>query len=503
MSDITADQLAHRIYECRLMEQDQLQQILSDASDDGVADMERFKDQLLRHEHLTNWQLQRLLEGHVQGYFYGNWKVLYLIGAGTFARVYRSVHIKTGDVKATKVLRSRFSDDEDMREQFLREATMVMKLRHPNIVPIQEVETERGRLYMVMDFVEGQNLRDYVRAHKKLSPIRCLKIISDLSAGMAYAADLGIDHRDMKLSNVLLSAKGQAKVVDFGLATLSGDEQESAGGAPRSIDYAGLERVTGVRDDPRSDIYFLGCMLYHMACGEPALLETKERMKRIASHRFTDITPITDHDPDLPHRLVVFVNRLMELDVKRRVQTAKEANREAELVMSQLIAGDTSKYDASLTNEAAAAHSQSMVSKAEGEDKTILLIESNLKLQDLLRSKLKDIGYRVLITADPSRGLERFEDYEIGEDLPVDCVIFGTVGLGRESLKAYRDFVLAENTKVVPTLLVLVDKLEKFVQPAWLDDNHIGLKMPIKFKNVRRALRKLLSIEVPEPTSDK
>jgi serine/threonine protein kinase len=497
MSELTADQLAHRIYECRLMELDQLQQIIGESAVEGVADLETFKDHLLRHEHLTNWQLQRVLEGHVTGYFYGNWKVLYLIGAGTFARVYRSVHIKTGDVKATKVLRSRYSEDENMREQFLREATMVMKLRHPNIVPIQEVETERGRLYMVMDFVEGQNLRDYVRAHKKLSPVRSLKIISDLAAGMAYAADLGIGHRDMKLSNVLLSAKGQAKIVDFGLATVSGDEQESVGGAARSIDYAGLEKVTGAgRDDPRSDIYFLGCMLYHMVSGEPALEETTERMRRIAAQRYLSVIPITNHDPELPHRLVVFINRLMELKIESRVQTAKEAHREAETVLAQLIAGDTAKYDAKLTDQDAAAYAKSVEVKDEGADKTILLIESNLKLQDTLRAKLKEIGYRVLITADPERGLERFEDYEPEEDPPVDCVIFGTVGLGRSGLKAYRDFVLAENTKNVPTLLIIVDKLEKFVQPTWLGGNKMAFKMPLKFKHVQRGLRKLLSIEV-------
>ena len=499
MSELTADQLAHRIYECRLMELDKLQQIIGDSSVEGEADLETFKDQLLRHEHLTNWQLQRVLEGHVTGYFYGNWKALYLIGAGTFARVYRSVHSKTGDVKATKVLRSRYSEDVDMREQFLREASMVMKLRHPNIVPIQEAESERGRLYMVMDFVEGQNLRDYVKAHKKLSPIRSLKIISDLAAGLAYAMDFNIGHRDMKLSNVLLSAKGQAKLVDFGLATISGDAKESDGGAPRSIDYAGLEKVTGAgRDDPRSDIYFLGCMLYHMVSGQPALEETTERMRRIAAQRYTSVVPITNHDPELPHRLVVFINRLMNLDIDKRVQTAKEAHREAETVMAQLIAGDTTKYDAKLTDEDAAAYSQSITAKEEGADKTILLIESNLKLQDTLRSKLKDIGYRVLITADPERGLERFESYEPEEKPPVDCVIFGTVGLGRTGLKAYRNFVLAENTKNVPALLVIVDNLEKFVQPAWLDDRHIAFKMPLKFKHMQRGLRKLLAIEVAD-----
>ena len=85
MSEVTADQLAQRIYDCRLMENKKLQSILADARDSGEdhASFEKFSDLLLRHEHLTNWQLQRIVEGHRIGYFYGNWRILYLIGAGT------------------------------------------------------------------------------------------------------------------------------------------------------------------------------------------------------------------------------------------------------------------------------------------------------------------------------------------------------------------------------------------------------------------------------------
>jgi serine/threonine protein kinase len=110
---------------------------------------------------------------------------------------------------------------------------------------------------MVMDFVEGQNLRDYVRAHGKLKITTALAILRDLASGLTYAADRGITHRDMKLSNVLLSSKGQAKLVDFGLATVNKEFEDETSGRtvnPRSIDYAGLEKVTNVaRNDPRSD----------------------------------------------------------------------------------------------------------------------------------------------------------------------------------------------------------------------------------------------------------
>ena len=502
MSDITADQLAQRIHACRLMETKLLESLLADARAPGEdqASHESFSDLLLRHEHLTNWQLQRVEEGHRVGYFYGNWRILYLIGAGTFARVYRAVHSKTGDVKAVKVLRSRYSADEDMQEQFLREARVVMKLRHPNIVPIHEVETERNRLYMVMDFVEGQNLRDYVRAHSKLSAVRCVKIITDLAAGLQYAAELGIGHRDMKLSNVLLSSKGQAKLVDFGLATLDGETDGNSGG-PRSIDYAGLERCTGVRrEDTRSDIYFLGCMLYHMACGVPALLETRERMKRLSVSRYTDVKPITVHDPNLPHRLVVLIGRMMELDPEKRLQTPADVLREANLVHESLLAGDTASYDAKLSDQQAAEYAQQVAVVDEGHGKTLLIIESNIKLQNLLREKLKELGYRVLITSDPERGLERFDGLEAHEEPPVDCVIFGTAGLGRTGVKAFRKHTTAEATKRLASVLIVSEQLKSIVKKDWFGEKIFLFAMPIKFKSLQKALRKALGIQVSEPS---
>lgn len=500
MSEITADQLAQRIYDCRLMENKKLQSILADARESGEehANYEKFSDLLLRHEHLTNWQLQRVVEGHRIGYFYGNWRILYLIGAGTFARVYRAVHTKTGDVKAVKVLRSRFSSDLDMQEQFLREARVVMKLRHPNIVPIHEVETEKNRLYMVMDFVEGQNLRDYVRAHTKLSPVRSVKIICDLATGLQYAAELGIGHRDMKLSNVLLSSKGQGKLVDFGLATLDGETDDTSGG-PRSIDYAGLERCTGVRrEDPRSDIFFLGCMLYQMACGVAPLLETRERMKRLAADRYTSVKPITMHDPNLPHRLVTLVSKMMEIDPEKRLQTAAAVVRDATNAHQKLLAGDTAKFDASLTDQKAQEYTSQVSVENEGEGKTLLLIESNMKLQNLLREKLKEIGYRVLITGDPERGLDRFDGFEPQEDPPVDCVIFGTAGLGRTGLKAFRKHTKAENTKKLNSMLIVTDPMRKLIKEEWFGESHAVFTMPLKFKRVQQTLRKMLGIKISE-----
>jgi serine/threonine protein kinase len=498
MPELSAEQLAQRIYDCGLMSTKALEVTLAAAGGRGVAGFNDLIMKLLEREELTNWQISRVVDGQRRGYFYGDWKVLYLIGAGTFARVYRASHTKTGEIKAVKVLRQRYGNDLDTRESFLREARMVMNLRHPNIVPIFEVEEAKGRIYMVMDFVEGQNLREYIRAHKKIGYLTALRIIRDVCAGLAYAAESKIYHRDMKLSNVLLSSKGQAKLVDFGLATISDESTKGEKGGPRSIDYAGLERTTGVRrNDTRSDLFFVGCMLYQMVSGVPPLLETRERIKRLAAGRYKDTKPVVMHEPDLPHRIVVLIHRLMDIDPEKRIQTAAIAAAECESAIEAIRKGDLKKYDENLSAHELAEYSAKTTVHNEGEGKTILLIESNIKVQDSLRQRLKDIGYRVLITGNPERGLSRFADLDPAEDVPADCVIIGCAGLGRDGVGAFEDFLAGEYTSQMPGILIVTENVLKLVQDEWFNDHRVQLSMPVKFKKVQKALRKVLDIAPP------
>ena len=497
MSQLNAVQLAQRIFDCGLMGAKEMDAALQQAGGRGPATFDQLVTTLVEQELLTNWQIARVVEGHRIGYFYGNWAVLYMIGHGTFARVYRSVHRKTGDIKAVKVLRQRYSSDLESREQFMREARMVMKLRHPNIVPIHEVEQDKARIYMVMDFVEGQNLRDYAMAHGRLPVMTALRIARDMAAGLEYAGKFNITHRDMKLSNVLLSAKGQAKLVDFGLASVSGEKDDENSG-PRSIDYAGLERCTGVRrDDPRSDLYFLGCMLYQLVSGVAPLLETRERIKRLSAQRFKEVQPVTNHVPELPHRVAILIGRLMDLDASKRIQTPTQALQETESVMRAIESGDNKRFDAELSEKQSQEYAAKILEKEEGAGRTILIIESNTKLQDSLRERLKNLGYKVLITADPVRGMARFEDLEEFDESPVDCVIFGCVGIGKAAVSAFANFVEGRHTSRIPAIIVVPENLEKLVNPKWLGDLRLCFTMPMKMKNLRKSLRKLLKLADP------
>ncbi|HEV7224431.1 MAG TPA: serine/threonine-protein kinase, partial [Pirellulales bacterium] len=272
MAELTAEQIAQRAFDQDLLDDRQLQEIWGEFGRRNVP-AEDFVQLLLRRELLTNFQLDRLLKGERAGYFYGDYKVLYMVSGGSFARVYRAVHKDTGVVRAVKVLRKRYSDSPEQTEHFCREGQVGLTLRHPNIVPIYEVSSKGLTHFLVMEFIEGRNLREFVKIRKKLDPAEATRLMIDVASGLRYAVEHGVSHRDLKLTNILISSKGQAKLVDFGLAatdnTVSDDVSEDQLNQ-RTIDYAGLERATGARkDDPRSDIYFLGCIYYHMLIGKP------------------------------------------------------------------------------------------------------------------------------------------------------------------------------------------------------------------------------------------
>lgn len=474
MVEKSAEEFARRAFDLNLLDQRELEAVWAELGSRNISseDLQRV---LVRRGLLTNYQVDKLANGDKTGFFYGDYKVLYLVGTGSFARVYRAVHKDSGKVVAVKVLRKRFSEDPAMTEQFIREGEMGAKLRHPNIVPIYEVHSSRRSHYMVMDFIEGRNLREFVRVRKKLGVEEALRFSIDITAGLAYAAEHGIRHRDLKLSNVLMSSTGRAQLVDFGLAAVSGEDTDGDAVNPRTIDYAGLERATGVRkDDPRSDIYFAGCMLYHMLAGRPPLVETKDRTQRLSKTRFENIPPLAQLEPDLPPRVVMIVAKAMELNVHRRYQTPAEFLADLRLTLKRLTAPD----DANGANQS-----------EEGIDKSVLIVDANPNLQDAFREGLKKVGYRVLVMSDASRALDRCDT----EQRVADCVVFGCHSLGKNGLMAFNRFGQLDRTKNIPAILLIAEQQRNFINEAELNQHRIVAKMPLKMAEFRGVLRQLLS----------
>lgn len=490
MSNLTAEQFCHRVIDLGLAERRSVEQVMAEM---GVGNVELADavEALQRRGLITTLQADKILKGDRTGYFYGDYKVLYLIGAGTFARVYRAA--KGQEVFAVKVLRKRFRDEAKELEQFLREGRMGLKLRHPNIVSIYDVVPDQRNPFLVMEFVEGQNLRELVRIRGRFPAEMALKLMYDVASGLAYAAGLGISHRDLKLSNVLITAEGKAKLVDFGLAALADrNNPEQVADCPnaRAIDYAALERGTGVRkDDPRSDVYFAGNMLYHLLAGHPALTETRDRLQRLNISRFQDIRPLQEWVPDVPGVATHLVQRAMEFNPQKRLQSAAALQTEVKKALELLKRGRTEpvEYFQQATVEH---HDDDEIPTNEGEGYVVMLVESKPGLQNVVREKLKSRGYRVLVIADPARALGRFAP---GEEPPADCVIFGAAELGTLALEAYNRFAEDDHTGEIPAMLLADRRQARIINEARRGPNRLLLALPLKVRELRAGLMKLLA----------
>lgn len=488
MAEFTPETFAQRVLQLGLAEQREIDLARAELGS-GECTTEDLIRMLQRHGLITTLQLDKILRGDSTGYFFGDYKVLYLIGAGTFARVYRAAKGAKGEVFAVKVLRKRFRDEVAQLEQFLREGRMGLRLRHPNIVQIFEVVPDVRNPYMVMEFVEGQTLRELVGIRGTLEPEISLKLMYDVAAGLAHAASLGISHRDMKMSNVLVSAEGRAKLVDFGLAALADNNNpEKVADCPnaRAIDYAALERGTGVRkDDPRSDIYFAGCMLYHMISGKSPLTETRDRMARLNVSRFQQVPPLHQIVPDVPAPVAHVVAKSMEFDPEKRLQSAALLQEEIKQALARLAAGDHRRVaevgDTSIYDEESASQ--------EGKGRTVMLVESKIELQNAIRDRLKKRGYRVLVISDPARALARFDP---NEDVPADCVVFSAHELGNAALEAFNQFGTDEHTAAIPAVLLVDQKQQHIIGRAIMDAHRRMLSLPLKVRELRDMLKKLL-----------
>jgi len=468
---MSGEQLLQRLLEVNLLDSNQLQEIRSQVS--SIPSAEDVQQYCLRQNWLTNWQLDRVLKDYRQGYYYGKYKVLYMCGAGTFARVYRCSSPDAGDNVALKLLRSRHSDNEQIIAQFMREGEIGQKLRHPNVVNVYDVVSERDAHWFAMEFVEGNTLREFLKIRKKLEPLEATRIMIDVLSGLTYAHKLGYSHRDIKLTNVLVSSLGTAKIADFGLAA------RQPGEVVRTVDYAGLEKATGApKDDPRSDIFFLGCMLYHITTGTAPLTETKDRIARGAPSRFLNVAP-PHQAPGVPDPLLQILVRSMALNPTQRYQRPAEMLMELRRAAERLGNRETSIRVGSDTVEAS--HS-------------VMVVESNVEMQNALREGLKRSGFRVLVTIDPERALARLEE----NPKLVDCMIFSTPEIGRPALDAFNRLAEQDFSRNMRAILMLGEAHRKWEKAAQASEIRKILHMPLKLKELRAALASLIEQDVPE-----
>jgi serine/threonine protein kinase len=473
MANDDAAALAQRAVQARLLTPEQLARFLNQEGDFGSGD--DVLRALERKGLLTPWQSHKLKRGDLEGYYHGTYRLLYKVGSGTYGRVFRAEDPQTGMVVAIKVLRKRWMEDKHSVELFEREARVGMELRHPNIVSIlyfgKDPKTEE--YYFVMEFVEGGNLRDFLAIRKKLRPAEALRVMEDVALGLAHAFSRGVTHRDMKLSNILISSQGEAKLVDFGLAGRSAGAGDDV--MDRSVDYAGLEMATNVPPgDVRSDIYFMGCVLFELLTGKSPLRMSRDRQVRMQRERFERVAPMNRGEVEAPHSVFQLVENMMTLNAARRYQTPQQL-----LGAIRAARADVESFHGHHESTAAAA--------PRAEECTVFVVEKNLRLQERLRELLKKMGYRVLLSINPDNALNRFRQK------PYQALLLDVETVGDEALMDLESVAKEVERHHLDFALIVVlgedqGRLAKKVPPF---PKLAILQRPLDPKQLRDKLREL------------
>ena len=470
----TAEDLAQAAIDVGVVSDAQLQPVWSELGSSNVP-LSELSQTLVRKGLVTNYQLDRLQRGLRDGYVYGDYRVLYCVGSGTFARVFRAANKQTGQIHAVKVLRARHNNTQKA-DFFRREGELGKKLKHPNIVPIHDVVSKAGVHYLVMDFIEGQNLRDLYRVRKKFEWEKATTIVSDVLAGLHYAFQQGVTHRDLKMSNVLIASDGRAQLIDFGLAALDGVAGDDSG-VDRTVEYAALEKATNVRkDDTRSDVYFAGYMLHQMLTGVSCLPEGRNRAQRFTREVFKEIKPVLELAPETPMALTMVLSKALEMDPEKRYQTPGDMLTELKLAMRRAKGAESS--GAARTTEDLEGMGP------DGKPRRILVVESDTKRQDVLRELFKRNGYRVLVATDGTRALSRF----ISDPTAADIVVFCGATIGADAVRAFNQFGEEKATAGVPTVLLLEEAQGEWASAAKTADHRGVIVMPVKLRRLREAV---------------
>ncbi|PYQ78944.1 MAG: hypothetical protein DMG01_10195, partial [Acidobacteria bacterium] len=211
----------------------------------------------------------------------GQYKILDRIGAGGMGDVYRARDTRLGRTVAIKVLSAAVADDPARRERFMREARAAAALSHPNIAALYEIGEDAGELFLAFEYVPGETLRALIGG-RPLNPRRAIDLGVQIADALADAHAEGIVHRDIKPDNIIVTPKGNAKILDFGLATWTAGGAERAhaadaatmmatgtGTAIGTIAYMSPEQALGEAVDQRTDIFSLGIVMFEMLTGKP------------------------------------------------------------------------------------------------------------------------------------------------------------------------------------------------------------------------------------------
>ena len=256
------------------------------------------------------------------------YRLLSPLGAGGMAVVYKAQDLALGRLVAVKILREPLTGDPDFLARFQQEARAAANLAHPNIVTVHDFGRDGGRNYIVMEFIEGHDLKTLIKESGPFRMERALDLTIQICAGIGYAHRAGLVHCDVKPQNMLVTADGRLKVTDFGIARAlaslqPGETTDVVWGSPQ---YYSPEQAAGESPTPASDVYSIGVVMYEMLAGRlPFVASTQQALAMM--HLRDEPPRLTLFNPALPETLERIVHKVLAKEPSARYRTADQLGR--------------------------------------------------------------------------------------------------------------------------------------------------------------------------------
>jgi serine/threonine protein kinase len=314
--------------------------------------LSNFASWMVANKYLTEYQAQLLARGHAEGFFLNEYKILDRLGKGRMAGVYKGQH-QLGQIVAIKVLPPSKAKEANLLARFHREARLALRLKHPNIVRTFQTGDAEGLHYIVMEYLEGETLEEVLARRRKLPAGEAVRLIYQALQGLQHILTQGLVHRDLKPANMMLlgsapdsTLHATLKILDIGLGRTLFDESDreavEAGLTTEGVllgtpDYMSPEQARDPRTtDIRSDIYSLGCVLYHLLTGQPPFPDTNI-ISQMIRHATESPKPLRTFTPECPDGLQQILNWMMAKDAAQRYPTPERA---AQALQVFLVAGN-------------------------------------------------------------------------------------------------------------------------------------------------------------------
>jgi serine/threonine protein kinase/Tfp pilus assembly protein PilF len=256
--------------------------------------------------------------------FASRYQIVEELGGGGMGRVYRAIDTKVGEEIAVKLIRPEIAADKATIERFKNELKIARKIVHKSVGRVYDLNEERGAFYITMEYVRGQDLKAFIRSSGQMAVGTSLRVARRIAEGLAEAHELGIFHRDLKPSNIMIDLRGNARIMDFGIARLAGAKGMTGGNAMIGTpEYMSPEQVEGQEVGPASDLYSLGIVLFEMLPGR--LPFEGETALSVAVKQKSEMPPDPRTlNPQIPENLSRIILKCLEKSREKRYQTAAE-----------------------------------------------------------------------------------------------------------------------------------------------------------------------------------